>query len=359
MTAIKAIMDGREIVAQQGQTILQAAKANSIHIPTLCYHPAIAPYGACRLCLVQIKNNPKLLPSCTTEIVEGMNILTQTPDILEARKSVIELILVRHPLDCFSCKRNGACELQNVAYELGVEQSRYAREGKINRHHTIEQANPFYMRDMNKCILCARCIRTCSELAHYHAIDFHSRGIQATVNPPLGKSLETSDCTFCGQCVQNCPVGALFEKPSIGLGRAWELQKKKTICAYCGVGCELEISVNAKSGKIANITTNYESPTSLNKGRSCVKGRFSWQFVHSEERLKHPLIREEGVLREATWEEALQYTAKKLLEIKQTSGPDSLGIFSSARCTNEENYLIQRFARQVLGTNNVDHCAHL
>ncbi len=359
MPSIKAIIDGKELVVEAGQTILQAAKANNIHIPTLCYHPAVAPYGACRLCLVQIKNNPRLLPSCTTELVDGMNILTTTPDIITARKALVELILIRHPLDCFSCKRNGNCELQNVAYELGIESSRYADLGKTNRKNKIENANPFYVRDMNKCILCARCIRTCSEVSHYHAIDFHHRGIEAIVNPPLQKTIEESDCTFCGQCVQNCPVGALYEAPSAGLGRSWEIEKHKTICSYCGVGCEIFVHTNKKTGKIANITTDYESKTGLNKGRSCVKGRFSWQFVNSPDRLKKPLIRKEGVLHEASWEEALEFASNKLLEIKNKTGSDSLGFFSSARCTNEENYLIQKLSREVFETNNVDHCAHL
>jgi len=175
----------------------------------------------------------------------------------------------------------------------------------------------------------------------------------------VGSPIEESDCVFCGQCVQVCPVGALFEKTAAGQGRPWDLEKVKTVCSYCGVGCELEVNVNKKTGKIANVTTNYSSPTALNKGRSCVKGRFAWQFVHSEDRLTTPLIREGDTFRKASWDEALSLVAEKLGEVKTKHGSDALGFFSSARCTNEENYLMQRLAREVMGTNNVDHCAHL
>ncbi len=199
----------------------------------------------------------------------------------------------------------------------------------------------------------------CEEQAQYHAIDFQGRGIRTSIQPPVGSPIELSDCVFCGQCVQVCPVGALSEKTALGMGRPWDIEKVKTVCSYCGVGCEVEINVNRKTGKIANVTTNYSSPTALNKGRSCVKGRFAWQFVNSEDRLTTPLIREGDTFRKASWDEALSLVAEKLGSIKEKHGGDALGFFSSARCTNEENYLMQRLAREVMGTNNVDHCAHL
>ena len=360
MQSIKAILDGREITARPGQTILQAARANGMYIPALCDHPALSPFGACRVCLVEVEKNPKLLPACTTPLTEGMVIASRSPKGLEARRAVVELILVRHPLDCFSCPSNGKCELQNVAYELGITSSRFREDVDVQKGvHRIEDANPFYVRDMDKCILCGRCVRACDELARYHAIDFQQRGVKTMVHPPIGRDLENSDCVFCGQCVQLCPVGALYEKSSVGQGRPWELRQERTTCAYCGVGCELIIHVNKHTGRIANITTDYESKTALNQGRCCVKGRFAWQFVHSEDRLTKPLIRENGVFREASWDEALGLVAYKIGHIKEHHGPDSLGFFSSARCTNEENYLFQRLAREVVGTHNVDHCAHL
>lgn len=359
MQAIELVINGRTIQAEPGMTVLEAARANGIHIPTLCDHPALSAVGACRVCLVEMEGSPKLLTSCTTPVTPGMVIHTHSPRVIEARRAVVELLLVRHPLDCFSCPSNGKCELQDVAYELGIEESRFAEEGDTCRDHEIEDANPFYTRDMNKCILCGRCIRACDSLAQYHAIDFQNRGIRTMVQPPVGMPLENSDCTFCGQCVQLCPVGALAEKTARGEGRSWEMDSVKTVCSYCGVGCELNIQVNRKTGRIANVRTDYSSATSLNEGRCCVKGRFAWQFVQSEDRLTKPLIKENGVFREAGWDEALGLVADRMAEIKRESGPDALGFFSSARCTNEENYLLQRLAREVVGTHNVDHCAHL
>ena len=273
-------------------TILQAARAHGIHIPTLCDHSAVSPFGACRICLVEAERSPKLLTACTTPIMEGMVVDTNTPRVIEARRAVLELILVRHPLECFSCSGNGRCELQDVAYELGVKDSRFVDPGDFNTAKKLEDANQFYVRDLNKCILCGRCVRVCEEHALYHAIDFQGRGIHTSIQPPVGSPMEESDCVFCGQCVQVCPVGALFEKMAAGQGRPWDLEKVKTVCSYCGVGCELDVNVNSKTGRIANVTTNYSSPTALNKGRSCMKGRFAWQFVHSEDRLTAPLIRE-------------------------------------------------------------------
>jgi predicted molibdopterin-dependent oxidoreductase YjgC len=359
MQAIEAVIDGRKITARPGTTILEAARSNGIRIPTLCDHPALEPVGACRVCLVEVEKNPKLLTSCTTPLSPGMVVHTRSPRVLEARRAVIELLLVRHPLDCFSCSSNGRCELQDVAYELGIKSSSFADEGDTCNLYPVEDSNPFYVRDMNKCILCGRCIRTCDRLAQVHAVDFQNRGIRTMVQPPVGSDIEHSDCTFCGQCVQMCPVGALSEKPSMGQGRPWELEPVKTVCSYCGVGCELDILVNRKTGRIANVRTDYASPTALNGGRSCVKGRFAWQFVHSEERLTKPLVRENGSFREAGWDEALDLVADRLMSTREKHGPGAIGFFSSARCTNEENFLLQRLAREVVGTNNIDHCAHL
>lgn len=352
-------INGTTVTTEPGTTILEAAQSAGIHIPTLCHHPALPPVGACRVCLVEAEGSGKLLTSCTTPAAEGMSVRTHSPRVLEARRFVVEMILLRHPLDCFSCPSNGNCELQDIAYELGIEESSFAEEGDTCRDHPLEEDNPYFVRDLNKCILCGRCIRACDSLARYHAVDFHNRGIHTMVHPPADRTLEESDCTFCGQCVQLCPVGALAEKPSRGRGRPWELHPVTTVCPYCGVGCELEIQVNSKTGRIANVTSDYGSPTSLNRGRTCVKGRFAWQFVHSGERLTTPLVRRDGELREASWEEALETAAAGLQRIKSDHGPDSLGFFSSARCTNEENYLMQRLAREVVGTNNIDHCAHL
>jgi len=359
LQSVELTIDGVRVEVESGSTILQAARRAGIRIPTLCDHPALEPVGACRLCLVEVEGNPKLLTACTTPVTPGMVVHTRTQRVLEARRFVVELLLIRHPLDCFSCPSNGKCELQDVAYELGVERSSFADPGDVERSRPLEDRNPFYVRDMNKCILCGRCVRACDSLAQYHAIDFQNRGIRTSVEPPVGTTIENSDCVFCGQCVQLCPVGALYEKPSVGQGRPWELDKVKTVCPYCGVGCELYINVNRKTGRIANVTTDHLSPSALNRGRSCVKGRFAWQFVHSPDRLTKPLIKEDGRFREASWDEALRLVASRLGQVAEEFGPDAIGFLASARCTNEDNYLLQKFARVVVGTNNVDHCARL
>jgi predicted molibdopterin-dependent oxidoreductase YjgC len=349
-----AIINGKRVEFQPGMTILQAARAANIYIPVLCEHPALEIAGACRVCLVEVENNPKLQTACSTPIMDGMVIDSNTDKVRAARKAVIELLLIRHPLDCFSCSSNGKCELQAIAYDLGIERSPFWEEGDTCKDHKLDDSNPFYIRDLNKCILCGRCIRVCDKHSQYHAIDFQNRGIKTAVQPPVGRGLEESDCTFCGQCVAVCPVGALYEKPAVGKGRPWELKTTKTVCTYCGVGCELLVQVNERTGKIANVTSDHTNMDSLNKGRTCVKGRFSWEFVNHPDRLTTPLIKENGEFRKATWDEALDKIADGL---KANKG--KAGFFSSARCTNEDNYLMQRFAREVMGTNNVDHCAHL
>ena len=349
-----AIINGKNVFFEPGMTILQAARTAGIYIPVLCEHPALEVAGACRICLVEVENNPKLQTACSTPIMDGMVIDTESEKVRAARKAVIELLLIRHPLDCFSCSSNGKCELQSIAYDLGIEKSPFCEEGDTCRDYELDDSNPFYVRDLNKCILCGRCIRVCDRHAQYHAIDFQNRGIKTAVQPPVGRDLTNSDCTFCGQCVAVCPVGALAEKPSLRKGRPWELTTTKTICTYCGVGCELLVQVNTKTGKIANVTSDHTNTKSLNKGRTCVKGRFAWEFVNDPARLTAPLIKENGEFRTASWEEALDKVAEGL---KRNMG--RTGFFASARCTNEDNYLLQRFAREVMGTNNVDHCAHL
>mgnify|MGYP000884401846 FL=1 len=350
----KAVINGKTVDFSPGMTILQAAREAGIYIPTLCEHPALDIVGACRICLVEVEGSPKLHTACSTPITENMVIQTNSAKVLAVRKSVIELLLIRHPLECFSCASNGNCELQTIAYELGVEKSSYKDESRTIERLSIEDENPFYIRDLNKCILCGRCVRVCAQHARYHVLDFQNRGIATLARQGEGLELEEAGCTFCGQCVSVCPVGALYEKPALGKGQFWELETTRTICPYCGVGCELLVQVNKRTGKIANVTSDHKNMNSINKGRTCVKGSFAWEFVNSPERLTHPLIKRDGEFYPATWDEALDKVVEGL---KRNKG--KAGFFSSARCTNEDNYIIQRFAREVMGTNNVDHCAHL
>ncbi len=359
MPLVNAVIDGKSVAVPAGSTILQAARSVGARIPVLCDFPGLEIAGCCRICLVEAEGNPRLLAACCTPLAEGMVVHTRTPKVLEVRRTVLELLLVRHPLDCFACASNGRCLLQDLCYELGVERSPYRTEETRFTTYPLDDANPFYVRDRNKCVLCGRCVRVCDARAQYHAVDFQNRGIETMVDIPPEFSLEESSCVFCGQCVQACPVGALAEKPAYGRGREWELDDVKTICSYCGVGCELIIRKNRATGQIANVTSDPLSPTGMNRGRTCVKGRFAWQFVHHPDRLVAPLVKEDGVFREASWDEALEKIAAGIQKIKGESGPRAIGFFASARCTNEENYLMQRLAREVVGTNNVDHCAHL
>lgn len=344
---IKLRINGIPVEIPEGMTILQAAKQIGIEIPALCYHPKITNSGACRVCLVEVNGMP--LTSCTTMVEEGMEVITDSPYIENIRRDIIDLILSDHPYDCMVCQKTGECELQELAYKYDIRKPIFSGERRI---YTKKDGNPFIERDMEKCILCGRCVKICDEVQGVGAIDFAYKGFTAKVCPPFEKDL---NCEFCGQCIMVCPTGALVGKEWIGKGRYWKIKEVDTICPYCGVGCN--ITLHIKGNEIVRVTSKEDSV--VNKGLLCVKGRFAYEFVSSPDRLKTPLIRKNGELQPASWDEALDYAAKKLREIKETYGPDSIAGLSSARCTTEENYLFQKFIRAVIGTNNVDHCARL
>lgn len=352
-------INGKHVEAPDSATILSAARSAEMYIPTLCDYPGLRPDGCCRVCLVEVEGSPKLLAACTTPVADGMKIFTHSAKALETRRTIVELMLTRHPLECTTCSSHGDCELAMLCRDLGIKNSPFKPEPDESHKFPIDDGNPFIMRDRDKCVLCGRCVRVCDVFAQYHAIDFQGRSSGAIVDTAPDGRLDESDCVFCGQCVAACPVGALASRPALGGGALWATESVKTVCPYCGVGCELDMKVNPRTRRIADITGDHASRTALNKGRTCVKGRFAWGFVHSDDRLTTPLIRENGVFRTATWDEAISCVSNGLADAKKNYGPDSIGFFSSARCTNEENYLMQRLAREVVGTNNVDHCAHL
>jgi len=305
--------------------------------------------------VVEIEGMRGLPASCVTAATEGMVVQTASPAVLEARRMLLELLLANHPQDCLTCSKNGACSLQDYAYYYGVRGEQFHGE---KHAYPIEDDNPFIVRDLNKCVLCGKCIRVCDEVQINNAIDFAHRGFNTRVTPAMDLTLKQSEaCVFCGNCVQVCPVGALTEKTGLGLGREWELTKVRTTCTFCGVGCNLEVSV--KDDHVVRVR-GYDNPL-VNNGWTCVKGRFGNDFAESPERVPRPLIRVgepgEGRFREATWDEALDYTARRLTEIKEQYGSRAIAALSSARCTNEDNYLMQKFMRAVVGSNNVDHCA--
>ena len=349
---INLTIDGKPIKAKKGSTILEAALNNGIEIPHLCYKKGLSSVGACRVCLVKIKGRPGMVTSCTTEVAEGMEVIAFDEEINEARKLIVELILSEHKHDCLVCESNGQCELQDLAYQLGIDKLRFPIEEPAKM---IEDSSEAILRDPNKCILCGRCVRACAELAVQDILEFGNRGSEAYIIAGLDQPLAETDCVTCGACVQACPTGALTEKLARFQGRSWEFRKVRTTCPYCGVGCQIEL--NIKDNKIIKVYGVEEGPE--NKGHLCVKGRFGFDFVHHKDRLTTPLIKRNGKFEEASWDEALDLIATKFSRLKNKYGPDSLAGLSSAKCTNEENYLFQKLVRVCFETNNVDHCARL
>jgi predicted molibdopterin-dependent oxidoreductase YjgC len=281
-----------------------------------------------------------------------MVVRTDTDRVRKARKLNIELLLASGHHYCATCEADGDCRLQELAYEYQVEAIRFP-ENPIK--YPTEDANAMIIRDFSRCVMCGRCVQACNEVQVNQAISYGYRGTDSKIVTVGDKPYINSDCVFCGECVQACPVGALIPKASRFKGKPWETKKIQTTCSYCGVGCQLYLHV--KDDRIVKVTGVEDAPP--NFGSLCVKGRFGYDFVQDPERLKTPLIRRNGKLEEASWDEALEFISQKLQSIKNTSGPDNIGLLSSARITNEENYLAQKFARAVLGTNNVDHCARL
>jgi formate dehydrogenase alpha subunit len=352
MSTVNLTIDDINVEVPAGATVFWAAKKAGIEIPHLCYSEGLPPTSACRLCVVEVQGARNLSASCSLPVANNMVVRTATPRVTAARRMVIEFLLSDHPSDCMTCEKSGTCALEKYAYQLGIRKTSFEGE----RHsYPVRNKNPFYERDYNKCILCGRCVTVCHEVQYCGAVDLTHRGFSTKVAAFNDRSMEDTTCVFCGNCVSVCPTGALTEKAGRFAGRDWELNKVPTICSYCGVGCTLVL--NVKDDKVVKVTS--DRTAGMNKGWTCVKGRFGFDYIHSPDRLTSPLIKEDGTFRKAGWDEALDEAAAGLKKVKDQYGPDAIGVLCSAKCTNEENYLLQKIARVALGTNNVDHCARL
>ncbi|MFH1389271.1 MAG: formate dehydrogenase subunit alpha [Candidatus Margulisiibacteriota bacterium] len=342
---------------KEGETIAEACAKLGINIPTLCHLKDVSQDAYCGICVVEMKNARVLPRACITRVAEGMEIKTDTQLVNDTRKMNLELILANHPLDCMTCDKDGECTLQDLAYQFGIKRSIFLRDNDVFAEEvkTPWDTNPFIKKEPAKCIMCKRCVDSCSNQARVEAICVAGRGVKTEITTPFNQPLEESTCLFCAECVQACPTGALIEKTRIGKGKFKDLTATDTICAYCGVGCNLKLFKDKNNQLVMARAIN----SKVNKGRACVKGRFGYEYVNSPERLTTPLIKKNGRFKKATWEEALSFTAQRLKEIKEKYGADSIGVLGSSRCTNEDNYVIQKFARAGIGTNNVDNCARL
>jgi predicted molibdopterin-dependent oxidoreductase YjgC len=368
-------INGNEMTFEPGETILQVARRNNIDIPTLCHLKGTTSTGACRICVVEVERARTLLAACATPAGPGMVVLTESPKVVAARKQIIQLMLSSGNHNCAVrgsdtaewtafqlkvqtedgsdalCPVWGDCRLQDLAYRYQVSGEAFPA---TPTQYPMETVNPFIVRDFSRCISCGRCVQACADVQVNNAISFGYRGPDSKIIASGDRPLKDSDCVFCGECVQACPVAALVEKDVRYKVRPWETRKVRTTCSYCGVGCQMDLHV--KDDKVVKVTGADIAP---NNGSLCVKGRFGFDFINSDQRLTTPMIKENGRHRPASWDEALDLVAGKLKHIRDDHGGDAIGVLTSARITNEENYIVQKFTRAVLKTNNVDHCARL
>lgn len=344
---IELTINGKKIKADPDSTILQAAQKNNIFIPNMCYDKRLRPYGGCRLCVVEIEGQPKLFAACSTPVAEGMVVHTETPKLAKARKTVLELLLLHHPLDCPICDKAGECDLQDLAFKYGPSESRFYAE----RKHDPERLDaPIVERNPNRCILCGKCVRICAEHQGVGALAFIGRGFKTKISPAFE---ETLNCEFCGQCVDACPVGALGTRHYRHRSRVWFMEEFSAICPYCGCGCTTNLSI--REGKI--MRARGKEGVGINDGNLCSKGRFGFDYIYSENRLKTPLIRKNGSLIPVSWNEAIDYISNSLRDIKERYGAFAIGAIGSQRCTLEDNFVFQKFVREVLETDNIDSAA--
>ncbi|MBM2834178.1 MAG: formate dehydrogenase, alpha subunit [Candidatus Brocadiaceae bacterium] len=350
MKTIHLVIDDKPIIAPEGTNIFQAALDNGIYVPGLCYHPKLSQFGGCRLCMVEVtERRTGHRFACAHPVSEGMIVKVNTPKVIRYRKSVMEYLLVHHELSCPICDKAGECSLQDITHELNQSPSRFKA---VRMDYPMVRDNPVLELNRNRCILCGRCVSTCKEIEGIAAIDFQNRGIKTVIGTAFDRPL---NCSFCGGCVAVCPTGAWQDRTLGFKGRSWEFSKVPTICPYCSVGCT--IILNTKLESVRRVTS--DDYLGINEGNLCIKGRFGHEFIHSPERIKTPLIRKNGELSPTSWDEAIEYVAKRFQQIINEHGGTAIGGIGSEKCTNEDNYLFQKFCRSVLGTNNIDNMANI
>jgi NADH-quinone oxidoreductase subunit G len=349
MADVNITVDGKKVTAPAGTLLIEACKSVGIEVPSFCYYPNLSLQGACRMCLVKVEKMPKLQTACTTVISEGMAVATESDEIRQARKGMVELLLGNHPLDCPVCDAGGECELQDMTFSYGAAESKYI---DAKNHKEEQQWSPVVFFDRPRCILCYRCVRVCGEGMDVWALGVQNRGVSSVIAPNQDDHLE---CEECGMCIDICPVGALTSGAYRYKTRPWEMKHVGTTCTHCADGCKTTLGVRRSDTGMEIVRGDNRDKSGINGDFLCIKGRYAFDFAHHEDRLTQPLIRKNGRLTPSTWEEAFELIGKRFREICDQVGGQAIGVFGSNRTTDEENYLLQKFARVVLGTNNIDH----
>jgi NADH-quinone oxidoreductase subunit G len=349
MADVNLIVDGKKVTAPAGSLLIEACKSVGIEVPSFCYYPGLSLQGACRMCVVKIEKMPKLQTACTTVVTEGMIVATDSDEVRQARKAMVELLLGNHPLDCPVCDAGGECELQDMAFSYGASESKYI---EAKNHKEEQQWSPVVYFDRPRCILCYRCVRVCGEGMDVWALGVQNRGVSSIIAPNEQDHL---DCEECGMCIDICPVGALTSGAYRYKTRPWEMNHVGTICTHCGDGCKTTLGVRRCDTGMEIVRGDNRDKSGINNDFLCVKGRYAFDFAQNKERLTQPLVRKNGKLTPATWEEAFELIGKRFIEARDQNGGSAIGVVGSNRTTNEENYLLSKFARVVLKTNNVDH----
>jgi len=356
LESITLSIDGKTITCSTGTSILNAAQKLGIKIPNLCHHPDLKPFGACRLCLVEDEETGRIMASCVTPVARKMSILTDTPRVKTHRRNIIRLMMAEHPESCVVCSKGNRCRLRQFAAQLGIGATNLY---PMPNYKTLEQANPFITRDLSKCVLCGKCIRADHELVVVGAIDYNLRGFKSRPTTVHDRGLEQSNCTFCGTCLSMCPTGALSQNNKSYISTP-EFEAL-SVCGFCGVGCNLAMGYTGS--RIVEVNPS-NRPDTVNGATLCVRGHFAHDFLNSSDRLSQPLIRQDtadaaNTMVPASWDEAIEAVADRLLKIKSEYGPQSVAFLGSSKCTNEENYLFQKIARVLFNTNNVDNGGYL